>query len=187
MDLASRLRRRWRSSHLPTSLGSHQRSQPYSATAWTHATWTALTVSGTTPYVLVRVRSLASAALAFFIHRLWSSLNVRCASIHTPTQRVACALNRTDSFPTLIIAVSFGRRCFRWPCLRVNSAASVFAVSNCSPRLLSHSMLFAVHLSSIEMRWLTSLLVATQPSSCTNNSPSASDTYSSTYLISPEV
>jgi len=50
MDLACRLRRSWRSSRLPTSLGSHQSSLPYSATAWTHATWTALTLSGTTPY-----------------------------------------------------------------------------------------------------------------------------------------
>jgi hypothetical protein len=55
MDLACRLRRSWRSSRLPTSLGSHQSSLPYSATARTHATWTALTLSGTTPYVLVRV------------------------------------------------------------------------------------------------------------------------------------
>ena len=44
-DLACRLRRSWRSSRLPTSLGSHQSSLPYSATAWTQATWTALTLS----------------------------------------------------------------------------------------------------------------------------------------------
>jgi hypothetical protein len=37
-DLACRLRRSWRSSRLPTSLGSHQSSLPYSATGWTHAT-----------------------------------------------------------------------------------------------------------------------------------------------------
>jgi hypothetical protein len=61
---------------------------------------------------LGRVRSLASAALGFFMHRLWWSLNVRCASIHTPSQLVACVLNRTDSFPTHIFAFSFGRRCF---------------------------------------------------------------------------
>jgi len=36
MDLACRLRRSWRPSRLPTSLGSHQSSLPYSATAWTH-------------------------------------------------------------------------------------------------------------------------------------------------------
>jgi hypothetical protein len=41
-DLACRLRRSWRSSCLPTSLGSHQSSLPCSATAWTQATWTAL-------------------------------------------------------------------------------------------------------------------------------------------------
>jgi len=70
MDLACRFRRSWRSSRLPASLGSHQRSLPYRATAWTHATWTALTLSGTMPYVMVRVRSLASAALAFFMHQL---------------------------------------------------------------------------------------------------------------------
>jgi len=49
IDLACRLMRSWRSSRLPTSLGSHQRSLPYSATAWTHLTWTVLTLSGTTP------------------------------------------------------------------------------------------------------------------------------------------
>jgi len=187
MDLNWRLRRSWRSSRLPTSLGSHQSSLPHSATAWTHATWTALTLSGTTPYVLVRVRSLASVALAFFIHRLWCSLNVRCATIHTPSQRVACTLNRMDSFPTLIFAVSFGRRCFLWPRLRVNSATSIFAVSNYSPRLLAHSMLCTGHLSSIETTWWTSLPVATQPRLCTKDSPSASDSSSVTHLISPEV
>jgi len=187
MDLSFRLSGSWRLSRLTTSLGSHQSSLPYSATAWTHATRTALTVSGTTPYVLVRVRSLASAALALVMHRLWCSLNVRCASIHTPSQRVACALNHTDSFPTLIFAVCVGRRYFWWPRLRVNSAASVFAVSKCSPRLLAHSMLFSAHLGSIEMTWLTSLPVATQPRSSTTDSPSAADTCSSTHLISPVV
>jgi len=120
IDLACRLRRSWRSSRLPASLGSHQSSLPYSATAWTHATWTALTLSGTTPYVVVRVRSLASAALAFFMHRLWCSLSVRCTSIQTPSQRVACLLNHMNPSPTFIFADSFGRRCFLWPRLRVN-------------------------------------------------------------------
>jgi len=177
MDLACRLRRSWRSSRLPASLGSHQSSLPYSATAWTHATWTALTLSGTMPYVVVRVRSLASAALAFFTHRLCCSLNVRCVSIQTPNQGVACVLNHMTPLPTLIFAVSFGRRCFLWPRLHVNRAASVFAVSNCSPRLLAHSMLCAAHLSSMETTWLTSLPVATQPRSSTKDSPSASDKY----------
>jgi len=187
MDLACRLRRSWRSSRLPASLGSHQSSLPYSATAWTHATWTALTLSGTMPYVVVRVRSLASAALAFFKHRLCCSLNVRCASIQTPNQHVAGVLNRMTPLPTHIFAVGFSRRCFLSPRLRLNSAASVCAVSNFSPRLLAHSMLLAAHLSSIETTWLTSLPVATQPRSPTKDSPSASDTYSSTHLISPEV
>jgi len=115
MDLACQLRRSRRSSRLPTSLGSQQRSPPFSATAWTHATWTTLTLSGTTLYFLVSVRSLASAALAFFKHWLWCSFNVRCESIHTPSQRIACALNRTDSYSTLIFAVNVGQRCFRWP------------------------------------------------------------------------
>ena len=89
LDLACRLRRRSRSSCLPTSFGSHQSSLPYSATAWTQATWTALTLSGTMPYVKVWVRSLASAALAFFVHQLCCSLNDRCVSIQMPSQRVA--------------------------------------------------------------------------------------------------
>jgi len=52
MDLTFRLRRCWRSSRLPTSLGSHLSSLPYRATAWRHTTWTTLTVLGTTPYPL---------------------------------------------------------------------------------------------------------------------------------------
>jgi len=171
MDLACRWRRSRLSSRLPTSLGSHQSSLPSSATAWTHATWTARTLSGTTPYVLVGDRSLASAALVFLMHREWCSLNVRCACIQTPSQRGTCALNRMHPFPTHIFAVSFGRRCFLWPCLRVNSTSSIVAVLNGSPHLLAHSMLVAAHLLSIETTWLTSLLVATQPGSSRKDRP----------------
>jgi len=162
-DLACRLRRSWRLSRLLTSLGCHQSSLPYSATTWTQGTWTALTLYGTTLYVSVRVRSLASAALAFFMHRLWSSLNIKCGSIQTPSQRVACLLNGMNLFPTFIFAVSFGRRCFLWSSLCVNSAASVFAISNCSPCLLAQLMLFAAHLSSVVMTRLWLLPVATEP------------------------
>jgi len=73
MDLACRLRRNLRLSRLLISLGSHQSSPPYCATAWTHGSWTALELSGTTPYVFVRVRRLASAALAFFMHQFCQS------------------------------------------------------------------------------------------------------------------
>jgi len=149
MDLACRLRRSWRSSCLPTSLRSHQSSLPYGATALTHATWTAIALSGTTLYVFVRVQSLASAALAIFMHQLCCSLNVRCASIQTPRQRVTCMLNHTILSTIHIFAVNIGQRCFLWPCLCVNSAGSIFAVFNCSPCLLAHSMLFPAHLSSI--------------------------------------
>ena len=45
MDLACRLRRSWRSSRLPTSVGSHQSVLPYSAIAWKHAIWTPLKLS----------------------------------------------------------------------------------------------------------------------------------------------
>jgi hypothetical protein len=76
IDLACRLRRSWSSSRLPTSLGSHYSSLPYSATDWMHATWTALTLSGTTLYVLVRVWSLASTALVYFMHQFKCSSNV---------------------------------------------------------------------------------------------------------------
>jgi len=155
MDLACRLRRSWKSSCLPTALGSHQSSLQYSATAWTHATWMAPMLSGTIPYVVVRVQSLAAAALACFMHQLCGSLIVGCASIQTPSQRVACVLNCMNPLLTVIFAVSCGQRCFLWPCLRVNSAASVLAVLNCSPRLHAHSMLLAAHFSSIETMWLT--------------------------------
>ena len=130
IDLACRLRRSWRLSRLPASLGSHHSSLPYSATAWTHATWSAHTLSGMTPYVFVTIRNLASAALAFFMHWLWCSLSVRCTSIQTPSQHVAGLFNRMKPSTTLNFAVSFGRRFFLWPRLRVNSAASVFAVLN---------------------------------------------------------
>jgi len=155
MDLACQLRWSWRSSHLPTSLGLHQSSLPYCATACKHATWTALTVSGTMLYVLGRVRSLASAALALFMHLFWCSLNVRCASIHPPSQHITCVLNRMNLFQTLIFADSSGWWCFLWPRMRVNSAASVFAVSNCSPRLLAHWMLLAGLHSHVTTTWLT--------------------------------
>jgi hypothetical protein len=144
MDLACRFRGSWRLLRLPTSLVSHQSSLPCSVTTCTHSTWTALTLSGPTLYVLVMVRSLTSAALAFFMHQLWCSLNC---------------------------AVSFTRRCLLWPRLRVNGAASVIAVSKCSSRLLAHSKLFDAHHTSIEMTWLTSLLIATQPRSSTEDSP----------------
>ena len=187
MGLARRFKRSWRLSRLPTSLGSHQSSLPSSATTWTPAIWTALTVSGRMPYILVRVRSLASAALAFFMHRLCCSLNVRCASIQIASHHVACVLNRTNPCPTLIVAARFGWRGFLWPRLPVNSAAMVFAVSNCSPHLLPHAILFAAHLARIETTWLTLLPVTTQPRSSTTDSPSASDKSCSTHLISPEV
>jgi len=48
-------------------------------------------------------------------------------------------------------------------------------------------MLFAPHYSSIVMTWLTSLPLAMQPRSSVNHSPCASDTYSSTHLISLDV
>ena len=70
MDLASQLRRSWRLSRWPTSLGSHQSSLAYCATAWTHGTWTALALSGTAPYILVTVHSVASAALAVLMYWL---------------------------------------------------------------------------------------------------------------------
>jgi len=54
MAMACRLRRSWRSSCLPTSVGSHQSSLPYSATAWMHATWTALMALTNNPICLVK-------------------------------------------------------------------------------------------------------------------------------------
>jgi len=187
IDLLCGLQSSWRSSRVPASLGSYRSSFPYSATAWMHATWTARTVFGTTPYVVLRVWNRASAALVFFMRQLWCSLGVRAASIETQSHRIACLLNCMNPSPTLIIAVSFGRICLLWPHLPVNSATSHFAVSNCSRRLPAHSKIFATHLSSMMTGWLTLLPVATQPTSYTKDSPFACDTYSSTHLISPVV
>jgi hypothetical protein len=187
IDLAGGLRRSWRLSCLRASLGSHPSSLPYSATACSHATMTAHKLSGTTPYVFVRVRSVASAALALCMHRLWCSVSVRGASILTPSWVVANRLNHMNPSLTVIFALSFGRRCLLWRRVHVDIAASIFAVLNCRPCLLAPSMLFAAHLSSIVTTWLSLFPVATQPRLSTNDGPSASDTYSSTNLISPEV
>lgn len=148
-DLPCRFRIRWRSFRLPISLGSHQILLLYSATDWMQDTWTALTLTGTTPYVCVRVQILASSALACFMHRLESFLNVRCASIETPCQRVTALWNLMNPFPTLIVAVMCGRMCFLWACLRVNNAALIVAVFNCSRCLHAHSMRFTVHRISL--------------------------------------
>ena len=106
MDLACSLRRRWRSSHLPTSLGSYQSLLPLSTTAWTHATLSALALSGTMPYISVKVCSVVSAAMGFVMYRLCSSLNVRCLSILTHSRRVACVMNRMIPIQSVIFAVS---------------------------------------------------------------------------------
>jgi hypothetical protein len=68
IDLTCRLMRRSRLSRLPASLRSHYSLLRYHATVWTHAPWTALMLSCTTQYIFVRVRSLASAALACVTH-----------------------------------------------------------------------------------------------------------------------
>jgi hypothetical protein len=137
-DLPWQLRGSWTSSRLPTSLASPQRLLPYSVTAWTQDTWTALTLCGTNPNVFVRPRSLASAAPAFSMHRLSCSLNVSCASIQMPSRCVGCLLKRVNQYPTCIFIATFGGRCFLWPRLHIHSAASVFAVSNCRPRLFAY-------------------------------------------------
>jgi len=154
-DMACRLRRSWTLSCLPTSLGSNQSSLAYSATAWTHTTWTACMLSGTTPYVFVRVRSLAPAALAFIMHRLCYSSYVTCASIEMLSQHVHCVLNRMILFPTIISAINVVWRCFQLPRQRVNIHASIFPASKGSPHSFAHSMRYAVHLSCIVTMWLT--------------------------------
>lgn len=137
--------------------------------------------------VFVRVWCLASAALTFFMNLLCHSLNVRFPSVHTPSQCDACLLNRMDPFLTYIIAFSLARRCFLWPCLGMNSAAPVSAMSNFRPCLLAHWILVAAHCLSIEMTWLISLPVPSQQRSSTKNSPCASDADSSTHMLSPYV
>jgi len=87
------------------------------------AIWMALTVSGTTPYIVVSDLSQAPAALDVFIRQLWYSLNGRFLSILMPSQRVAFPVNRTKPSPTLIFAANFGWKCFLWPYLHVNNAA----------------------------------------------------------------
>jgi hypothetical protein len=110
MDLVCHLKRCWKLFHLPTTLGSHQSSLPYSATAWTQATWTACTLSGSTLCVLVSGRSLASADQIPVIHRLWCSLNVRCVYIQMRSQHIACWLNcmNNSRLPSLLPALAGG-------------------------------------------------------------------------------
>jgi hypothetical protein len=83
--IGSKVVRSWRSSRLPVSLGCYQSSLPHNATAWTQAIWAALTLAGTTPYILVSVWSLASAALAFFMP--WFE---RQMGVHPDTQPLRC-------------------------------------------------------------------------------------------------
>jgi len=187
MDLACRLRRSWRPSRLPTSLGSHWSLLPYSATAWMHPTSMALTLSGTTQYVVVRVLSKLSTALAFFRHQLCCSSNIRCSSIQMTSKCGACVSIRMNLFPTIIVVVSFGRMCFPLPCLHVHGVTSIFGVSNCSLNVLAHSMFLAAHLSRLLTTWLTLLPVATQPRSFPKDSHLAFNTYSSTNMISLEL
>lgn len=127
MDLACWLIWSWRLSCLHTSQGSHQSSLTYSVTAWMQATWAALTLSRTTPYGVVRVWSLASVCVAFFVHWLCCFLNVRCASINTPSLDITGVSNQMIHFLTLIFGVCWGWKCVLWPCLHVNSTASVIA------------------------------------------------------------
>jgi hypothetical protein len=127
-DVACRLSRSRRLSRLPTSLEFHQSLLLYSVTAWTQATWTALTRLGILPYVFVRAWSLAAAGLAFIMHQLLSSLIVRCACWRTTGQHVAGLLSLTNLPPTFIFADNSGRRSFLWRHLRVYSAAFVLAV-----------------------------------------------------------
>jgi hypothetical protein len=179
-DLACQLRVGWRSSRLPTSLGSHQSSLPDRPTGWTKGTWTALMLSDRTLYIIVRVRSLASAAHAFPRHWLWCIWNVRCASIQTPSQSVANLSNHMNPFATFTLAVTICQRCFLLSGLELNGAAPVCAVWNSTTRRFPHSMFFTGHLSSIVMTRLTSHSVVTQPGSSTVERPLA-DTYSSTH------
>lgn len=69
------------------------------------ATGIVLMVSGTILDVFVRVRSLASAALAFFMRLLCYSLDIRFEQILTAYQCVTCLLNRMKKFLTVIFAV----------------------------------------------------------------------------------
>ena len=124
IDLPRRLRSSWRLSRLPNGLGYHQSLLPISVTACIHVTWMALPLSGTSPDVFVRVLSVVFTALAFFMHQLWCSLIVRCTCIQIPRQQITTLLNCIKSFRTLIVNVSVACRCFFWPCLHVNSAAS---------------------------------------------------------------
>ena len=68
-----------------------------------------------------------------------------------------------------------------------NCAGSVMFLSNCSPRLLAHTMLHATHLSSIVTTWLILRPVATQRRLSTRDIPSACDTYTSPHLVCSEM
>lgn len=142
-------------------------------------------LSGTTPYITLRVCSQALAALPIVTHWVGGCVNVRCASVQTLTQLVASMINHMLLTGTHAIAVYFSCWCFLWSDLGVDSAASVCAVSICSPRQLSHSMTDAAYYSSCVTTWLSLLPVATQPQSFIIVS-SLAEIYSSTDCISPE-
>jgi hypothetical protein len=108
-------------------------------------------------------------------------------SIQTPSHLVVFLFNLKKPFPTLIFAVSFGRRCFLWPHLQVKSAASVWAVSNSSSHVSTQSMLKLAQASSILTTWLKSFPDATHLTLSAKDRHSAPETLSSIYFMSPDM
>lgn len=94
-----------------------------------------------TLYIFVSVQSWASATLAVIIDCLIYSLYVLWISILLPSDLFDSLLNSITHNVTCIWDDSFGLKCFLWPCLHVNSATFIFAVSWCTALQLTHSML----------------------------------------------
>jgi hypothetical protein len=151
VDLACRLRRSFRAFCLPTSSESQQSLLPSTVTTGTHATWMAITLSGTSLYAFVIVWSQCSATLAVFMQWMSCSMNSWCASKLSPSKHVTCILNCVTLALPHIFAISFSRRGFCWPHQGVNCAPSIVPESNCSRCRLSHWILFAVYFSHFVM------------------------------------
>jgi len=142
--------------------------------------------TGSTPHVLLTNWSHAFVALAFSMHWLWCSLNIRWASTQTPSLPVASMLNLMKLFPTYIFVVRFRCRFFLKVCLQAKVASSVLVGSISSSRLSAKSILTLAQASSFLITWFTWHLVDTHPTSSTPDSRSTLVTISPTHCMSPD-
>jgi len=134
IDLACWFTRSWRSYCLSTSLGSYHSPLPYSAITWIQAVWMALLLTGMKSNVLMRICSLALAALAISMHLLLCSLNISFLSIRMPTQGVASSLNYTNPFRNLSLSTA-SIAALSWHLANVRAVRAAFLLQQTAVRV----------------------------------------------------